>query len=142
MNEARFYQLAADGLLVLHALFILFVVAGFAAILLGLKLRRGWARNFWFRVSHLAAIGIVVLQAWLDWLCPLTLWESALRRRAGELPYEGSFIEYWLHRLIFYEAEPWVFTTAYTVFGIGVALTWILAPPRVGRCRSPADRSA
>ena len=133
MNQARFYQLAADGLLVVHALFILFVVGGLVAILLGLKLRRSWARNFWFRVLHLGAIGLVVMQAWLGWLCPLTVWENTLRRRAGQLSYEGSFVEFWLHRIIFYEAEPWVFTTAYSVFGLGVALVWLLAPPRLGR---------
>ena len=40
-----------------------------------------------------------------------------------------SFVQHWLHRLIFYQAEAWVFTLSYTVFGALVILAWYLAPP-------------
>ena len=42
--------------------------------------------------------------------CPLTDWEQRLRKMAGEGDYTGDFIGYWAHRLIFYDAPPWVFT--------------------------------
>ena len=129
----RYYQLAADGVLIVHALFVVFVVGGFLAIVAGLACHKGWARNPWLRGLHLGAIAIVVLQSWLGWLCPLTVWESALRERGAEPGYDGSFVAYWLHRLIFYEADAWVFTTLYTAFGLGVVLVWLLAPPRVAR---------
>ena len=124
-------SLAADAVLVVHALFIVFVVGGQLLIVAGLVLGWGWVRNRAFRLAHLAAIAIVVLQAWLGVLCPLTVFENALRESAGETGYGRSFIEYWLHRVIFYEAEPWVFTVIYTVFGAVVAATWYFGRPRM-----------
>ena len=120
----------ADLVALVHFLFIVFVVIGFVAILTGVMRRWSWIRNPWFRLLHLAAIGVVVLQAWLGVICPLTVWEAELRRRAGQAFYEGSFIQYWLQRLIFYEAPNWVFGLIYTVFGAAVLLTLLLAPPR------------
>ena len=123
------YALLADGILVTHALFVAFVVFGQALIVVGLWRGWRWVRNFRFRLAHLAAIGIVVLQAWLGVLCPLTILENALRHRAGEASYAGSFIEHWLHRVLFYQAEDWVFTAIYSAFGAVVALTWLLGRP-------------
>jgi hypothetical protein len=95
-------------------------------ILLGLLAGWSWVHNRKFRVAHLAAIGIVVLQAWLGQLCPLTKWENELRRLSGQSGYEESFVEHWLHEVLFYRAEPWIFTTVYTCFGALVVLVWFL----------------
>ena len=108
------YGIAADAVLVTHTLFVAFVVAGQALILAGVARGWRWVRNFSFRLAHLAAIGIVVAQAWLGVLCPLTVLENSLRRRAGEAAYSESFIGYWLHRVIYYDVEPWIFTALYT----------------------------
>ncbi len=124
MSDAALYRLLADTLLVIHFAFVVFVVVGFLLILLGLLARWSWVHNRIFRITHLAAIGIVVLQAWFGQLCPLTLWENALRRRAGQSGYAETFIEHWLHEILFYQAEPWVFTTIYTAFGLLVVLVW------------------
>jgi hypothetical protein len=128
----------ADLVLVAHALFVSFVVAGFLLILLGLA--RGWAlaRSPVFRYAHLGAIGVVVLQAWLGIECPLTTLESTLRMRAGQAGYGTSFIQDWLYRLLYYRADTWVFTLLYTVFGAAVALVWWFAPP--ARRRPGSDR--
>ncbi len=58
-------RILADLVVMLHALYVAFVVLGMAAILIGIALGRGWARNFWFRVLHLLAIGVVVAQEFL-----------------------------------------------------------------------------
>lgn len=125
--------LLADAILLLHVAFIAFVVIGQMLIVIGLFRRWGWVRNIRFRLSHLAAIGFVVVQAWLGGRCPLTQWEGDLRHAAGERFYEGGFIAYWMHRAIYYEAEPRVFTLVYTAFGAIVLGTLIAAPPRKGR---------
>lgn len=123
------WWLLADFVLVVHALFVLFVVLGQILILIGLWRRWLWVRQRSLRQLHLLAIAVVVLQSWLGVLCPLTAIENELRIRAGDAPYAGSFIHYWLHRILFYDAEPWVFTVIYTLFGGIVALTWMLARP-------------
>ena len=126
MNNASLYNLLADTILVVHFAFVVFVVFGFMLILLGLLARWRWVRNRTFRITHLAAIGIVVLQAWFGQLCPLTIWENELRQRAGQSGYTETFVQHWLHEILFYEAEPWVFTTIYTCFGVLVVLIWVL----------------
>ncbi len=126
MNSAALYSLFADAILVIHFLFVVFVVFGLALILIGLRARWSWVHNRIFRIAHLAAIGIVVLQAWLGQLCPLTIWENNLRRLAGQSAYEETFVEHWLHQVLFYQAEPWVFAMIYTGFGVLVVLVWFL----------------
>ena len=117
-------QLLADVILVVHFGFVLFVLLGFFAILIGRFIHWDWIYHRLFRLLHLAAIGIVVLQAWLGRLCPLTLWENALRQRAGQSVYEASFVQHWVQRLLYYDAEPWVFVVLYTVFAALVAGAW------------------
>jgi hypothetical protein len=124
----------ADAILVLHAGIVAFVVLGGIAIWLGGWRRWRWVRGFRWRVTHLALMGFVALQAWLGALCPLTVWEQALRRHAGEDAYAGSFIEHWLSRLIFFDAPWWAFVTAYTAFAGLVLLAWFAVPPRRVRC--------
>jgi hypothetical protein len=125
------YRLAADLILVLHTSFIAFVVIGLILVLFGMALRWQWTRNVWFRVAHLAAIGYVVVQSLFGMVCPLTTLENYLRTRGGGAAYgEGGFIQHWLHKLIFFNAEPWVFTTCYTLFGLLVLATMWFAPPR------------
>ncbi|CAG0940235.1 hypothetical protein GPROT2_00864 [Gammaproteobacteria bacterium] len=120
----------ADAVLLVHAAFVAFVVIGQVLVLAGLAFGWRWVRGRRLRIAHLAAIGVVVAQAWAGVLCPLTVLENALRARAGEGGYGGSFIAHWLHRLIFFDAPMWVFTVAYTAFGLLVAATWYWGGPR------------
>jgi hypothetical protein len=123
-------RLLADLIVVFHAAYVSFVVFGLVAILVGAVFRWEWVRNFWFRALHLTAIGIVVAEALVGMTCPLTDWEKWLRQSAGQASYPGDFLGYWAHRLIFYQAEPWVFTVIYVVFGLAVLAAFVLAPPR------------
>lgn len=125
-----FYAYAADAMLVIHVLFVAFVVLGLILIFVGRLLAWQWVRNLWFRIAHLAGIGIVVLQAWVGVVCPLTIWEMQLREKAGEYIYQGSFIAHWLNELLYYQAPAWVFIVCYTIFGALVVLSWFLVPPR------------
>jgi len=123
----------ADAILILHMGIVAFVVLGTVLILVGGWRRWHWVRGFKWRVAHLLLMGFVVLQTWLGELCPLTVWEQALRRRSGQVVYDASFIEHWLSRLIFFEAPWWVFVTAYTGFAALVLVAWFKVPPqRVG----------
>ena len=88
------YAALADAVLLLHFSFVVFVIIGLALIVTGGALRWQWIRNGWFRLAHLGAIGIVVAQAWLGKVCPLTILEMWLRRQAGQSGYEGGFIQH------------------------------------------------
>ena len=123
------YQLLADAVLVLHAALVVSVVGGLLLILLGNLAGWGWVNAWWFRLTHLATIAVVVLQSWLGVSCPLTSLEMTLRAKARASTYTGGFIEHWLQRLLYYEAPAWVFALVYTLFGVAVLATWWFLPP-------------
>ncbi|MGP9833039.1 DUF2784 domain-containing protein [Marinobacter sp. NSM] len=128
--DANWFQIFADLLLLFHILLVAFVIFGLVATLVGYFRQWSWVRNLWFRLSHLVVIGIVVLQAWLGVLCPLTIWEMELRAKAGQGGYEGSFVQHWLETILYYNAPDWVFILVYTLFGALVLASWFLVRPR------------
>lgn len=130
MNETVYFLLLADAILLLHVLFVVFVVVGLVLIFTGKWRGWRWVRHFWFRLAHLCAIGYVVAQSWLGAICPLTLWEMQLRAKAGDAVYAGSFIAHWLQQLLYYRAPEWVFILLYTLFGALVAASWYWVRPQ------------
>jgi hypothetical protein len=125
----NFYLFAADAILILHSLVVLFIIMGLLTIIIGGLLEWNWIKKRWFRLLHLLAIVVVVVQAWLGRICPLTILEMWLRQQAGELSYEVSFVQYWLQRLLYYDFPLWVFAAAYTLFGLAVIASWFWFPP-------------
>lgn len=133
MEAETGYRLAADALLLLHALFVAFVVLMVPLVLIGGWRGWGWVRHPVLRLAHLGCIMVVVAQAWLGVVCPLTTWEMALRERAGEAVYAGSFLAHWLGELLYYRAPPWVFALVYSLFALLVVATWVWVRPRPWR---------
>jgi hypothetical protein len=123
------YQLLANTVLLAHVGVVLFIVAGLLMILLGGRFGWAWVRNFRFRVLHLVAIVYVVAESWLGIVCPLTDLEQWLRERAGQPAHEGDFIAFWLGKLLFYQAEPWVFIVVYSAFALLVIYSWVIVRP-------------
>jgi hypothetical protein len=80
------YRILADLVLGVHALFVVFVVAG------GLLALR-WP---WVAAVHLPAAVWGTLIELRGWICPLTPLEKSLRASAGQAGYEGGFIEHYL----------------------------------------------
>lgn len=130
MAHNQILRALADLVLITHVAFVSFVVIGMLLIVVGGCRGWRWIRNPWFRAAHLGGIGIVVVQGWLGIICPLTIWEMALRERAGDAVYQETFIAHWLQRLIFFHAPIWVFVVCYTVFGLAVVGSWFLFRPR------------
>ncbi|WP_026296200.1 DUF2784 domain-containing protein [Aromatoleum toluclasticum] len=83
--------MAADLVVLVHALFIAFVVLG------GLLTLR-WPHTVWVHLP-VAAYGAGI--ELIGWTCPLTPLENALRRAAGGVDYRGGFIEHYLIPLIY-----------------------------------------
>ena len=85
------YRLLADVVVVIHALFVVFVVLGSLAVL-------RWPRLAWL---HLPAATWGALIEFAGWICPLTPLEKWLRVRAGGTAYEGGFIEHYLLPILY-----------------------------------------
>ena len=124
------WRFLADAVLCSHVALMAFVVLGLPLIVIGNLRGWRWINSPWLRFAHLATIAIVAAEAWLGIVCPLTTLEMALRARASEATYDGSFVEHWLQALLFWQAPAWVFTSAYTLFGLAVAATWWRWPVR------------
>jgi len=80
------YRLLANAVVLLHALFIVFIV--FGGVL-------AW-RWRWVAVLHVPAAIWGVLIEYRGWICPLTPLENALRVKAGQAGYSGGFVEHYL----------------------------------------------
>ena len=78
-------------MLVLHAIFILFVVLGGGLVFW----RRGLA---WV---HIPAALWGILIEFQGWVCPLTYLENDLRAAAGNIGYAGGFIDHYLVPLVY-----------------------------------------
>lgn len=139
MNDPLPYQLLADAVLTLHVATVIFVVGGLVFIIVGNLRAWQWVNALWFRLAHLAAIAVVVAEAWVGAVCPLTSLEMWLRAKTRTTTYAGSFIEHWLQRLLYYDAPTWVFTLAYSLFGLVVIAAWWYLPPRSRRCADQID---
>lgn len=119
--------LLADAVLIAHFLFVLFVVGGLLAIWVGAALGWTWVRNLRFRVAHLAAILFVAAESLVGIACPLTVWEDLLRQaEAGQ----GSFMQRWVGRLLYYNLPEWIFTVVYALFALLVLATFLRVRPR------------
>lgn len=118
--------LLADLILLVHFLFVLFVVAGLPLVWIGALAGWRWVRHRGFRFAHLAAILFVTAESLAGVWCPLTLWEDALRG----VTQEKSFVARWVHALMYYDLPPAYFTAAYLAFAAAVILTWWRIPPR------------
>jgi hypothetical protein len=123
------FLIAADLVLTLHVLFVAFVIVGLVLIFFGWSGNWRWVRNRRFRILHLVAIAVVVIQSWVGVLCPLTKIEMALRERAGDTTYSGAFIAHWLEDILYYRAPAWVFVVCYTIFGALVVASWYWVRP-------------
>jgi hypothetical protein len=85
------YRVMADGLALLHLLFVCFVVLG--GVLVLVRPRCAWL--------HLPAAAWGACIELTGWICPLTPIENQLRRLGGQAGYGGGFIEHYVLSLLY-----------------------------------------
>lgn len=128
----------ADWVLIVHFAVAAFLTLGLPVVWIGAAAGWRFVRNPWFRWSHAGLMGFVLAETVAGKLCPLTVWEAALRRAAGGGGKESaSFVAYWLGRALFPDIDPAWFGAAYGVFFALIVLTLFLVPVR--RAAKPAD---
>jgi hypothetical protein len=125
--------MGADLVLLLHAAFVAFVVAGGLLVL-------KWPQLAWL---HLPAVAWGAIVEFTGWICPLTPLENALRDLAGVAVYDTDFIERYV--------LPWLYPAQLThsmqlllgalVVGINVLIYgWVWHRPPDGRRPSSSGR--
>jgi len=125
-------KVAADLVVLIHFLFILFVILGGFLVLRRRKL--AWV--------HLPAVAWGALVEFTGWPCPLTPLENWLRLAAGETGYSGSFIGQYLLPIVY---PPGLTPQVQLWLGLGiVAINVILYGSLFARttldCRSGGGR--
>lgn len=86
--------LLADLVIILHALFVLFVAAGGFLVM-------AWRGKV--ALVHAPAVLWAVTVQWAGWICPLTPLENKLRSMAGMQVYKGDFLEHYLIPILYPE---------------------------------------
>jgi hypothetical protein len=120
----------ASIVLYLHFAVIAFNMFWIIAIPMGAWLKWSFIRSFWWRVAHLALLGVVALQAVVGVLCFLTIWQTSLIRAAGGPSGERSLIDEWVTRAVFWPLPMWVFVALYVAALVFAATLWWLVPPQ------------
>lgn len=85
------YQIAADMVLVLHIVFVLFAVLGSLLV-------------FWRRYVIWLHLPAMIWAVWIEFrggICPLTPLENWLRRQGDIVGYHGGFIEHYIEFLLY-----------------------------------------
>ncbi|HKS72382.1 MAG TPA: DUF2784 domain-containing protein [Terriglobales bacterium] len=107
MHAARgIYSALAVLVLVLHALFILWVIFG-ALIARSRPI---------LRYLHIASLVWGILTELLPWSCPLTVLENWLEAKSGVQPYQGGFLLHYMDKLVY----PDISVTVLTFSGVFV----------------------
>lgn len=84
-------SLLADLVLVVHTLFIVFVVFGGLFVL-------KWRKAMWVHIP--CALWGALIEIF-GWICPLTYLEHYLREYSSNNSYEGTFIQHYLLPVIY-----------------------------------------
>src|SRR5262245_28468578 len=122
-------RLLADVVLLLHVGYAAFVIGGLLVVPLGTWLDWRWVRARCFRLPHLLCTALVVVEAFIGLMCPLTWLEHALLVASGTAGYERSFIGQLLYWVLYYDAPAWAFTVAYTALALTVVVFYYHLPP-------------
>lgn len=85
------YRILADGVMVMHFAFIIFVA-------IGALLAWRWPALVWV---HLPAVAWGIATVTIGFPCPLTPLEKGLRRLAGDEGYEGGFVDHYIEDVIY-----------------------------------------
>lgn len=118
------YAALAAAVLLLHLLFILWVI--FGALLIG--------RSLCLRRLHLVSLFWGIFIETTPWSCPLTALENALESRTGVQPYQGGFLLHYLDAIVYPNIPAATLTIiAVVVCGLNLSFYALRFGKNVGR---------
>lgn len=125
------HKIFADAIIVLHFLYILFMLLGFLLTGYALFFRQKFFDWWLFRSLHLLGIFYVVSLSILGKYCPLTILENELRlKHEAYSVYSGSFIIHYLEKLVYPDVNPLVIQIPTVFLAIFTIVVFIIRPPK------------
>ena len=130
MQNALLNDVVADLIAATHIGYFIYVVGGCVAIVVGVWRKWKWIRNPWFRLSHLAAVYIVVFENVFNVACPLNTAEWQLRSTSQSAVEASSGVGRVLDQLLFHTIPGNVLNVMYSALAVLLLVALVLAPPR------------
>ena len=91
LGQLMLLKIAADVIVLVHLMFIIFVVTGGLFVL-------KWPKTVWLHIP--AAIWGAMIE-FAGWMCPLTPVENTLRAAGGKAVYQSGFINHYVIPVIY-----------------------------------------
>ncbi|MBE0427301.1 MAG: DUF2784 domain-containing protein [Nitrospirae bacterium] len=105
-----FYRIAADFVVLLHFLWILFLIFG---AFIGRKYKIS-------KIFHIAGLCFAIIIQIFGWYCPLTYVEVWLRQKHDpSLLYSGSFIIHYVEKIVYIELSQWIIFVLTVILVLG-----------------------
>jgi hypothetical protein len=124
VQSAWLKDVVADMIAATHIAYFIYVVGGCGAIVVGAMQQRKWVSNPWFRLSHLAAVYIVVFENVFNTA------EWQLRSTSEPAVEASSGVSGVLDHLLFHTIPGNVLNMMYSALAILLLVALVLVPPR------------
>ncbi|MEJ2356033.1 MAG: DUF2784 domain-containing protein [candidate division WOR-3 bacterium] len=123
------YKIIADIIVVLHFIWIIFMLLGFFLTIYGFFYQKFF--DWWlFRTLHLLGILFVGILTVLQRFCPLTILENLSRARySPESTYPGSFIVHYIENLVYPDVNQTLLRLGTVFVAIFILIVFIVHPP-------------
>jgi len=124
-----FYKIVADIIVVLHFLWIIFMLLGFFLTIYGFFWRKFF--DWWlFRTLHLSGILFVGILTLLRKFCPLTILENLSRiRYSPNSTYPGSFIVHYIEKLVYPDVNQTLLRICTVLVATFILAIYMIRPP-------------
>jgi hypothetical protein len=125
-----FYKLTADIIVVLHFIWIIFMLLGFFLTIYGF-FRKEFFDWWLFRTLHLSGILFVGILTALRKFCPLTVLENLSRvKHNPESTYPGSFIIHYIENLVYPDVNQTLLRVGTVFVAVFILFLYIIRPPK------------